>query len=75
MDDRRLTKGIYGANVYGSVGRGLPGRTFTNQIDFIPKKDHVKSTKKRRKCMQRLMNVEEEKEVCQALKNCLCISI
>lgn len=32
MDDRRLTKGIYGENVFRSVGRSRSRQTFKDQI-------------------------------------------
>ena len=66
MSERRLTKGIYKADVNGNAGRGRPIGTY--YIDFIGDvlhKGQVRSTLNRRACMTRCMNVDEAKEVCK----------
>jgi hypothetical protein len=35
MDERRLTKEIYEADVGGNAGRGRHGRTFLDQIEEV----------------------------------------
>jgi hypothetical protein len=59
MDERRLTKEIYEADVGRNAGRGRPRRIFLDQIE------EVKSTRNRRACMRNLMIVEEAKGVCK----------
>jgi hypothetical protein len=45
MDERRLTKEIYLANVGGNAGKGRPRRTFLDQIGEVLEKGQVKSTR------------------------------
>lgn len=67
MDEGRITKGIYKADVNGNVGRGRPRRTYTDLIGDVLQKGQVRSTYNRCACMTRCMDVNEAKGVC---KNC-----
>jgi hypothetical protein len=65
MDERRLTKEIYAADLGGNAGRERPRRTFLDQIREVLEKGQVKSTRNQRACMRNLMTVEEVKGVCK----------
>jgi hypothetical protein len=65
MDERRLTKETYEADVGGNAGRGRRRRTFLDQIGEVLEKGQVRSTRNRRACMKNLMTVEEAKGVCK----------
>jgi hypothetical protein len=59
MNERRLTKEIYEADVGANAG------TFLDQIGEVLEKNQVRSTRNRRACMKNLMTVEEPKGVCK----------
>jgi hypothetical protein len=61
VDERRLSKEIYEADVGGTARRGRPRRIFLDQIGEVLEKGQVRSTRNRRACMRNLMTVEEAK--------------
>ena len=52
------------ADVSGNAGRGCPKRTFIDLICEVLQKGQVRSTRYRRACMIRCMNVDEATRVC-----------
>jgi hypothetical protein len=61
IDEKRLTKEIYEADVGGNAGRGRPKRPFRD-IREVLEKGQVKCTRNRRACMR---TVEEAIGVCK----------
>ena len=53
MSEKRLTKGIYAADVSGNAGGGRPRKTYPDLIGEILQKGRVRSTRNRRACMTR----------------------
>ncbi|CAG4947225.1 unnamed protein product [Parnassius apollo] len=53
MNEERVTKQIYMADVNGRIGKGRPKKKFIDQIGDILKIGHVKSTLNRRACMRK----------------------
>jgi hypothetical protein len=64
MDEKRLTKEIYEADVGGNAGRGRSKRPFRD-IREVLEKGQVKCTRNRRACMRNLMTVKEAIGVCK----------
>jgi hypothetical protein len=65
MDERRLIKDIFKADLGGNAGRGRPRRTFLDQIGEVLEKGQVTSTRNQRTCLRNLMKVQEAKGVCK----------
>ena len=65
MSERRQTKRIYMADVSGNAGSGRPRKTYPDLIGEVLQKGRVRSTRNRRACMTRCMNVDEAKGVCK----------
>ena len=65
MSEIRLTKSVYNADVSGNDGRGRPRSTYIDLIGEVLQKSQVRSTRNRRACMIRCMNVVEARGVCK----------
>ena len=58
------------ADVSGNAGRGRPRKTYPDLIGEVLQKGRVRSTRNRRACMTRCMNVDEAKRVCGDCSRC-----
>ncbi|GBP57486.1 hypothetical protein EVAR_36138_1 [Eumeta japonica] len=66
VNESRLTKQIYRVNVCdGKVGKGRPRISYADHIGCILKKGHIFSTRNRRACMKRSMDVSDAREICK----------
>ncbi|GBP79061.1 hypothetical protein EVAR_58729_1 [Eumeta japonica] len=66
MNERRIMKQIYRGNVCDvNVDKGCPRKFYANHIGGILKKGQSLSTRNRRACMKRLMDVSEAREACK----------
>ncbi|KAM3959351.1 LOW QUALITY PROTEIN: uncharacterized protein ACR2FA_006652 [Aphomia sociella] len=63
MNDKRLCKRIYTAEVTGRVCRERPRRAYVDQVSDILKNWQVRSTRNCRACMKRCMTVAEARDV------------
>ena len=68
MNGERLTKQIYVGGVDGTRGKGRPRKTWLNAVGESLSNKSVLSTKNKRKCMTRKMDVKEAREVCKDRK-------
>ena len=68
MNDDRLTKYVYKESVKGKRGKGRPRKVWSDQIEEIVKEWDIQSERKRRKCMKKVMDMNELKEVCKDRK-------
>ena len=58
---------VYKVDVSGNPGRGSPIRTYIDLIGEVLQKGQVRSTRNRRACMIRCMNVDEARGVSKDL--------
>ncbi|GBP10969.1 hypothetical protein EVAR_5525_1 [Eumeta japonica] len=75
MNENRHTKEMYRANVCdGKVDdKGRPRKWYADQIGGILKKGQILSTRIRRACMKRSMDVSEAREICKHCTMWKCI--
>ncbi|GBP84346.1 hypothetical protein EVAR_63837_1 [Eumeta japonica] len=66
MNGRRFMKQVYRANTCGDkVAKGHSRKSDEDYVGGILKKGQILSTRNRRACIQRLMNVSEVREICK----------
>ena len=65
MGDERIAKMIFHNRVDGRRGKGRPRTSWSDVVEKCLKKKNIRSTKCKRKCMKRCMNLKEASEVCQ----------
>ena len=65
MSERRLTKRVYKVDVSGNAGRGRPRKAYSDLIGEVLQNGRMHSSRNRRACITRCMNVDEAKGVCK----------
>jgi hypothetical protein len=65
MSDERMTKKIYNGTIAGKKGKGRPRKTWVDEVDSVIRGKRVPSTMNKRRCMSRVMDLKEAKEVCK----------